>query len=94
MGRYRVAKFAILLPHTARAGAIEVAKLIRAKIQQLEIPHPKSEISLYLTMSLGVATAIPSPELSPYPLIAVAQEALQEAKQQGGDQIGVGVRWR
>lgn len=94
VGRYSGEKFAILLPHTPRAGAIEVAKLIRAKIQQLEIPHPRSEISPYLTMSLGVATAIPSPELPPYPLIAVAEEALQEAKQQGGDRIGVGVRWR
>ncbi|MGL6138317.1 MAG: diguanylate cyclase domain-containing protein [Planktothrix sp.] len=94
VGRYRGEKFAILLPHTPRTGAIEVAKLIRAKIQQLEIPHPKSELSPYLTMSLGVATAIPSPELPPYPLIAVAEEALQEAKQQGGDRIGVGVHWR
>lgn len=94
VGRYSGEKFAILLPHTPRAGAIEVAKLIRAKIQQLEIPHPRSEIRPYLTMSLGVATAIPSPELPPYPLIAVAEEALQEAKQQGGDRIGVGVHWR
>lgn len=94
VGRYSGEKFAILLPHTARAGAIEVAKLIRAKIQQLEIPNPKSEISPHLTLSLGVATAIPTPELPPYPLIAIAEEALQEAKQQGGDRIGVGVRWR
>ncbi len=94
VGRYSGEKFAILLPHTARAGAIEVAKLIRAKIKQLEIPHPKSEISPYLTLSLGVATAIPVPELPPHPLITVAEEALQEAKQQGGDRIGVGVHWR
>ena len=94
VGRYSGEKFAILLPHTARAGAIEVAKLIRAKIQQLEIPNPKSEISPHLTLSLGVATAVPTPELPPYPLIAVAEEALQEAKQQGGDRIGVGVHWR
>ncbi len=31
-GRYRGKKIAIFLPHTAIAGAIEVAKLIRAKI--------------------------------------------------------------
>ena len=83
-----------MLPHTDRTGAIEVAKLIRAKIKQLEISHPKSEISPYLTLSLGVATAIPAPELPPHPLITVAEEALQEAKQQGGDRIGVGVHWR
>lgn len=94
VGRYSGEKFAILLPHTARAGAIEVAKLIRANIQHLKIPHAKSEISPYLTLSLGVATAIPTPELPPHPLIAVAEEALQEAKQQGGDRIGVGVHWR
>ena len=94
VGRYSGEKFAILLPHTDRTGAIEVAKLIRAKIKQLEISHPKSEISPYLTLSLGVATAIPAPELPPHPLITVAEEALQEAKQQGGDRIGVGVHWR
>ncbi|VXD23328.1 putative Response regulator receiver modulated diguanylate cyclase [Planktothrix serta PCC 8927] len=94
IARYSGEEFAVLLPHTSSAGAIEVAKLIRAKIKQLEIYHPKSEISSYLTLSLGVATVIPQPELPPNPLITVAEEALQEAKRQGCDRIGVGVHWR
>ncbi|MBE9146867.1 diguanylate cyclase [Planktothrix mougeotii LEGE 06226] len=94
VARYSGEEFAILLPHTGSSGAIEVAKLIRAKIKQLEISHPKSQISSYLTLSLGVATAIPLPDLPPDPLITVAEEALQEAKRQGCDRIGVGVSWR
>lgn len=94
IARYSGEEFAILLPHTGSSGAIEVAKLIRAKIKQLEISHPKSQISSYLTLSLGVATTIPLPDLPPDPLITIAEEALQEAKRQGCDRIGVGVSWR
>lgn len=55
---------------------------------------PKLMIGSYLTLSFGVATTIPMPELPPAPLTTVAEEALQEAKRQGGDRIGVGVHLR
>jgi len=94
VARYSGEEFTLLLPHTASSGAIEVAKLVRSQINQLKISHPKSTISSYLTLSFGVATAIPLSDLPPDPLITVAEEALQEAKRQGGDRIGVGVHWR
>lgn len=94
VARYSGEEFAVILPHTDQGGALEVAKLIRAKIKELEIPHSKSKISPYLTVSLGVATRIPVPDLPPDPLITLAEEALGEAKRQGCDRIGMRVHWR
>lgn len=94
VARYSGEEFAVILPHTGQQGALEVAKLIRAKIKALEIPHEKSNISPYLTMSLGVATRIPVPDLPPDPIITFAEEALDEAKRQGCDRIGTRVYWR
>ncbi len=94
VARYSGEEFGVILPHTGQAGALEVAKLIRAKIKALEIPHAKSIISPYLTVSLGVATRIPVPDLPPDPIITFAEEALDEAKRQGCDRIGTRVHWR
>jgi diguanylate cyclase (GGDEF)-like protein len=51
----------------------------------LAIPHFKSEVSNYVTLSLGVASLIPMAEISLEDLIAKADEALYTAKNQGRD---------
>lgn len=94
VARYSGEEFAVILPYTDQGGALEVAKLIRAKIKELEIPNSNSKISPYLTVSLGVSTRIPIPDLPPDPLITFAEEALREAKRQGCDRIGMRVHWR
>lgn len=83
VARYNEATFAILLPYTNSEGALQVANLIRLEIEQLEIPHPNSPISQYVTLSFGIATGIPSNALASDILTRTAKEALQKAKKQG-----------
>jgi diguanylate cyclase (GGDEF)-like protein len=52
-------------------------------VEDLHIQHSSSQISDYLTISLGVATIIPSRDQKPGTLINFADEALYQAKKTG-----------
>jgi two-component system cell cycle response regulator len=81
--RYGGEEFAILLPHTDIAGAVTIAEQIRQEILGLEISHASSDINEHLTLSLGVTSVVPGPELKPEALILSADRALYQAKNQG-----------
>jgi diguanylate cyclase (GGDEF)-like protein len=76
-------EFAILLPNTPQEEAIKIAEIIRKKIHQLQIPHQKSSVSEYVTLSLGVATQIPTENVALTSLMTAADQALYLAKKQG-----------
>ena len=83
VARYGGEEFAIILPNTPMSGAFHIAEEIRAKIVCLHLSHEKSKVCDRVTVSLGVATIIPEPELTPQILIATADFALYRAKDQG-----------
>ncbi|MDQ2098488.1 MAG: diguanylate cyclase [Tychonema bourrellyi B0820] len=85
--RYGGEEFAVILPHTDTAGAIAVAESIQKAIRDLGIPHQQSDVSEIVTVSMGIATVIPSLGTSPDELVALADRALYDAKQQGRDRI-------
>ncbi len=85
VARYGGEEFAVILPNTHMAGAMEVGELIRTQLSGLQIPHAKSLVSRYVTLSLGVSSIIPTLELSPELLVAAADKALYQAKSQGRD---------
>ncbi|XZO02694.1 MAG: diguanylate cyclase domain-containing protein [Microcoleus sp.] len=89
--RYGGEEFAVILPHTDAAGAIAVAESIQKAIRDLGIPHQQSEVSEIVTVSMGIATVIPSFGSSPDELVALADRALYDAKQQGRDRINCAV---
>jgi diguanylate cyclase (GGDEF)-like protein len=60
---------------------------MQARMQRLQLPHAKSPISPYVTLSLGVASTIPTSEQSPQDLVNAADRALYLAKQSGRNQI-------
>ncbi|MBE9118710.1 PAS domain S-box protein [Lusitaniella coriacea LEGE 07157] len=87
VARYGGEEFVAILPHTDREGALVVAETIRQAVKDLNIPHRASEISDRVTLSVGVATLIPSEQSSPQTLIDNADRALYLAKDQGRDRV-------
>jgi len=85
VARYGGEEFAVILPNTHGEGAMRVAKEILLSVRRLCVAHPKSPISEYVTLSLGVSCAIPWYKGSPQSLIATADRALYQAKQSGRD---------
>jgi len=80
-------EFVLILPRTKADAAYRVAQDILTKIHNLKIPHLESEISPYLTLSLGVASIIPSDQYSADLLINSADQALHQAKARGRDRL-------
>ncbi|MDJ1185061.1 diguanylate cyclase domain-containing protein [Roseofilum casamattae] len=87
VARYGGEEFAIILPNASSEYALQVADLIRSNIEGLRIPHARSQVSDRVTVSLGVASRLPSSDLSPEHLIASADRALYYAKQHGRNRV-------
>jgi len=82
VARYGGEEFVVILPDTDAAGATAVAERIRATIAALMIPHPLSGAG-FVTASIGVATYRPRGDQHPEIMLALADEALYEAKLAG-----------
>ena len=85
--RYGGEEFAVVLPNTSAEGANLVARKICDDIASLKLPHARSPIGSYVTLSCGIATAVPSGEESPDTLIRSADSALYQAKNEGKNRI-------
>jgi diguanylate cyclase (GGDEF)-like protein len=81
--RYGGEEFAVILSDTDRDGAFRVAETIRAQIAALKIPHSGSKVNDWVTVSVGVASLIPGRHNQPEELIAIADRALYQAKENG-----------
>jgi len=80
--RYGGEEFAVVMPDTDAAGARRVAEAIRYRVSRLGVGDGST-----LTVSIGVATARPSPETPVSSLIAQADAALYAAKSAGRDRV-------
>jgi diguanylate cyclase (GGDEF)-like protein len=87
VARYGGEEFAIVMPNTHGAGAVHVAKTMQTGVRDLKIVHDGSAVSPYVTLSMGVATIIPTWETSPADLIVAADKALYQAKAEGRDRV-------
>jgi len=79
-------EFAALLPETSPGGARDVAERIRQRLAAAAIPHAASPFG-QVTVSIGVASATPTPGADGKLLLAQADEALYRAKQSGRDSV-------
>jgi len=87
VARYGGEEFAVVLPNTFLEGAMQVARKIQMGIKELKLEHRDSQISQYVTLSLGVSMVVPALGVSPAALIASADQALYRAKAIGRDRI-------
>jgi diguanylate cyclase (GGDEF)-like protein len=85
--RYGGEEFVVLLPNTNLEGAIAVADKIRQGVKSLQLPHCRSQVSQYVTISLGVACTIPNAVETPEQLLERADLALYRAKREGRDRV-------
>jgi two-component system, sensor histidine kinase ChiS len=83
VARYGGEEFAIVLPDTDRTGAIQLARKFQAAIQALKLPHRRSQVGEYITLSIGISMLVPSSAFSCENLLDAADRALYEAKRQG-----------
>jgi diguanylate cyclase (GGDEF)-like protein len=89
VARYGGEEFAIILPNTDAKYALYLAEQMRLSVAQLSLSHASSIVSSSVTISLGIASLIPSKNISPERIIELADRALYRAKQQGRDRIVV-----
>jgi diguanylate cyclase (GGDEF)-like protein len=87
VARYGGEEFAVILPKTQTQGALLLADKICSVVRRLAIPHSKSQVSDYVTISAGVATDIPQPGSDLQEMISAADRALYQAKIDGRDRF-------
>jgi diguanylate cyclase (GGDEF)-like protein len=81
IARYGGEEFVIILVETSNSDLI--AENCRSRIEELKIPHKESEVSSYVTISIGLGTVIPKKELSSNDFINKVDNALYVAKTEG-----------
>jgi len=85
--RYGGEEFVLLLPEVAAEGALKVAERVLEAISALQIPHQDSDVRDTVSISIGAATLVPTEDQQPAALIAMADEALYRAKEQGRNRV-------
>lgn len=85
VARYGGEEFVVVLPNTPLKGALHVAKRIRTTVEKSLMPHGKSAVAPYVTISLGVSSVLSAAArtITAATLFNAADEALYLAKKQG-----------
>jgi len=88
--RYGGEEFVVILPDTAKDGAVKIAENIRKGIMNLKLKHQNSTVSDYVTVSLGVSSIKAEKEIDQDLIrffIEQADQALYQAKENGKNQV-------
>ncbi|MDV3352575.1 diguanylate cyclase [Leptolyngbyaceae cyanobacterium CCMR0082] len=90
VARYGGEEFAVVLPNTIGKGAQHVAETIRAAVHALHIEHHLSDVSPWLTVSLGIGSVTSTDQGTYEAIIAAADQGLYQAKSNGRNQFAIG----
>jgi diguanylate cyclase (GGDEF)-like protein len=90
LARYGGEEFAVVLPAATLEGARILAERLRVRVEELRIAGATdAEEERRVTISIGVAATMETRDVSAEQLIAAADHALYEAKQQGRNRVAV-----
>ena len=87
VARYGGEEFAAILPEVGPAEAGAMAQRMADGLAELNILHESSPVEKRITVSMGLASATPHADFDPAALIAAADKALYQAKQDGRDAV-------
>jgi two-component system cell cycle response regulator len=87
--RYGGEEFVLLFAETDADSALALAESIRCHVEALQLPHPRSITSPWLTLSVGVATIYPHHMENTEALFVAADRAMYAAKEGGRNQVQV-----
>jgi diguanylate cyclase (GGDEF)-like protein len=85
--RYGGEEFVVLFGETPQDAAAALAQSIRTAVEGLRVPNPRSPTSPWVTVSIGLASAVPSAQDSPGKLLLAADRRLYTAKESGRNRL-------
>lgn len=87
VARYGGEEFLFVALNVDEKGTHTVAEMLRRQVEELKIPHAFSHAALWVTISVGTVILVPGEIESFSDAIRMADRALYEAKQAGGNTI-------
>jgi diguanylate cyclase (GGDEF)-like protein len=87
VARYGGEEFVVILPGFDEERAMDMAQRLHESVARLQIEHEALEVAVYVSVSVGVATTVPSPNQTPRSLIAQADKALYRSKATGRNRV-------
>jgi len=89
LARYGGEEFVVVLPNTDSEGARHMAEKMLHRVKALQIKHGGSEVSEYVTVSIGLATEVPAEGEDANLLLQKADQALYQSKTEGRDRLTI-----
>jgi diguanylate cyclase (GGDEF)-like protein/PAS domain S-box-containing protein len=89
--RYGGEEFVLLFAETPHEAAARLAEAIRTTVEALQLPNPRSPTSPWITVSVGVATIVPTQLDEIEQLFVCADRAMYAAKGAGRNRVETAV---
>jgi diguanylate cyclase (GGDEF)-like protein len=89
--RYGGEEFVLLFGETPSEAAARLAEAIRTTVEALQLPNPRSPTSPWITVSVGVATIVPTQLDQIEQLFLIADRAMYAAKGAGRNRVETAV---
>lgn len=86
VARYGGEEFVMVLADTPLEGAITIGETVRATVQAMAIPHAASSFGV-VTISVGIASVVPTRDTQPLTFMVAADRALYQAKRDGRNRV-------
>lgn len=87
VARYGGEEFVILIHGIDEKQALSFAEQLRMSVLDLAIAHEKSTVAGYVSVSIGLCTLFPEPDMCAKTFVQCADEALYQAKAAGRNRV-------